>query len=164
MAHCSSGIAAPHTNEPPRRRDTTNKSIIGLQNFFAVVRFNNFCFSVKTFCPVITALSKFNLHLLPFGKYKIAYLHLLVKRKYKRKSRFFANRAAIQYKDLKNVFVSNQAGTPAAPTPPRQHPRRSAGEKKSRRPRGEIGSSVKVADPRRKVAKSFGRKSQSRST
>ena len=51
--------------------------------------------------------------------------------------------------------LSDQAGTPAAPTPPRLHPRRSAGEKKSRRPRGEIGSSVKVADPRRKVAKSF---------
>jgi hypothetical protein len=58
------------------------------------------------------------LHLLPFGKYKIAYLHLLVKRKYKRKSRFFANTAAIQYKGLKNVFISDQTGTPAAPTPP----------------------------------------------
>jgi hypothetical protein len=44
------------------------------------------------------------LHLLPFGKYKIAYLHLLVKRKYKRKSRFFANTAVIPYKGLKKCF------------------------------------------------------------
>jgi hypothetical protein len=65
------------------------------------------------------SLFKVHLHLLSFGKYKIAYLHLLVKRKYKRKSRFFANAAAIQYKGLKNVFVSDQAGTPAAPTLPR---------------------------------------------
>ena len=47
---------------------------------------------------------KVHLHLLPFGKYKIAYLHLLVKRKYKIKSRFFANTAAIQYKGLKKCF------------------------------------------------------------
>ena len=33
------------------------------------------------------------------------------------------------------------------------------GKGKAADPVGEIGSSVKVADPRRKVAKSFGRKS-----
>ena len=39
-----------------------------------------------------------NLRLLAFGNCNIAYLHLLVKRKCKRKSRFFVNKAAIQYK------------------------------------------------------------------
>ena len=53
----------------------------------------------------------------------------------------------------------DQAGTPAAPTPSRWNPPPISRERKSRRPRGEIGSSVKVADPRQKVAKSFGRKS-----
>lgn len=48
---------------------------------------------------------------------------------------------------------------------PRQRPRRpggthaAPGKGKAADPVGEIGSSVKVADPRRKVAKSFGRKS-----
>jgi hypothetical protein len=97
------------------------------------------------------------LRLLPFGKYKIAYLHLLVKRKYKRKSRFFANTAAIQYKGLKNVFAFRSGRNPgsahAAPVEPAaDQPKK----RKSRRPREEIGSSVKVV-------KSFGRKSQSRS-
>ena len=60
--------------------------------------------------------------------------------------------------------VSDQAGTPAAPTPPRWNPPPiSRGKKKAPTPEREIGSSVIVADPRRKVAKSFGRKSQSRS-
>lgn len=59
--------------------------------------------------------------------------------------------------------LPDQAGTPAAPTPPQQNPPPiSRGKEKPPTPVGEIGSSVKVADPRRKVAKSFGRKSQSR--
>lgn len=100
---------------------------------------------------------KVHLHLLPFGKYKIAYLHLLVKRKYKRKSRFFANTAAIQYKGLKNVFVSDQARTPAAPTPPRWNPPPiSRGKGKPPTPWGDrqLCQSRKVV--RAKVAKSFG--------
>jgi hypothetical protein len=100
------------------------------------------------------------LHLLPFGKYKIAYLHLLVKCKYKRKSSFFANTAAIQYKGLKNVAAFRSGRNPgsahAAPVEPAAD---QMGKEKSRRPPWEIGSSVKVADPRQKVAKSFGRKS-----
>ena len=60
--------------------------------------------------------------------------------------------------------LSDQAGTPAAPTPPRWNPSPiSRGKEKLPTPEREIGSSIKVADPRRKVAKSFGRKSQSRS-
>jgi hypothetical protein len=62
------------------------------------------------------------LHLLVFCKYKIAYLHLLVKRKYKRKSRFFANAAVIQYKGLKNVPAFRSGRNPgsahAAPVEP----------------------------------------------
>jgi hypothetical protein len=54
------------------------------------------------------------LRLLPFGKYKIAYLHLFVKRKYKRKSKFFANRAAIQYKGLKNVTAFRSGRNPGS--------------------------------------------------
>jgi hypothetical protein len=100
------------------------------------------------------------LHLLPFGKYKIAYLHLLVKRKYKRKSIFFANTAAIQYKGLKKCFHfrsdRNPGSAHAAPVEPAAD---QPGKGKAADPVGEIGSSVKVADPRRKVAKSFGRKS-----
>jgi hypothetical protein len=100
------------------------------------------------------------LHLLPFGKYKIAYLYLLVKRKYKRKSRFFANTAAIQYKGLKNVSAFRSGRNPgsahAAPVEPAAD---QPGKKKPPTPEREIGSSVKVADPRRKVVKSFGRKS-----
>lgn len=53
---------------------------------------------------------------------------------------------------------------------PRQRPRRPGepaadqpGKKKPPTSEREIGSSVIVADPRRKVAKSFGRKSQSHS-
>jgi hypothetical protein len=65
---------------------------------------------------------KVHLRLLPFGKYKIAYLHLLVKRKCKRKSRFFANVADIQYKGLKNVFAFRSGRNPgsahAAPVEP----------------------------------------------
>ena len=102
---------------------------------------------------------KVHLHLLPFGKYNIAYLHLLVKRKYKRKSRFFANTAVIQYKGLKNVFTFRSGRNPgsahAAPVEPAAD---QPGKEKAADP-VEIGSSVKVADPRRKVAKSFGRKS-----
>ena len=56
--------------------------------------------------------------------------------------------------------LSNQAGTPAAPTPPPVEPAADQpGKKKPPTPEREIGSSVKVADPRRKVVKSFGRKS-----
>lgn len=56
--------------------------------------------------------------------------------------------------------LSDQAGTPAAPTPPRWNPPPIRWVKrKAADPPWEIGSSVKVADPRRKVAKSFGRKS-----
>ena len=56
--------------------------------------------------------------------------------------------------------LSDQAGTPAAPTPPRWNPAADQpGKKKPPTPEREIGSSVIVADPRRKVAKSFGRKS-----
>ena len=55
---------------------------------------------------------KVHLHLLPFCKYKIAYLHLLVKRKYKRKSRFFVNRAAIHYKGRKNVAPAADQAEP----------------------------------------------------
>lgn len=68
--------------------------------------------------------------------------------------------ATIQYKGLKNVpaFKSGRnpgsahaaAGEPAADQ---------LGKKKPPTPEREIGSSVIVADPRRKVAKSFGRKS-----
>jgi hypothetical protein len=65
---------------------------------------------------------KVHLHLLVFCKYKIAYLHLPVKRKYKRKSRFFANTAAIQYKGLKNVSAFRSGRNPgsahAAPVEP----------------------------------------------
>jgi hypothetical protein len=103
---------------------------------------------------------KVHLHLLVFCKYKIAYLHLLVKRKYKRKSRFFANTAAIQYKGLKNVSTFKSGRNPgsahAAPVEPAAD---QPGKKKPPTPEREIGSSVIVADPRRKVAKSFGRKS-----
>lgn len=73
-----------------------------------------------------------DLHLLHFGNYNIAYLHLLVNSKSKRKSRFFVSGAAIHYKGQKRR--PNQAGPPAAPTPPRGNPRR-PGEKKSHRPR-----------------------------
>jgi hypothetical protein len=50
-------------------------------------------------------------------------LHLLVKRKYKRKSRFFANTATIQYKGLKkNVSAFRSGRNPdsahAAPVEP----------------------------------------------
>ena len=56
--------------------------------------------------------------------------------------------------------VFDQARTPAAPTPPPVKPAADQpGKGKAADPVGEIGSSVKVADPRRKVAKSFGRKS-----
>ena len=100
---------------------------------------------------------KVHLHLLVFCKYKISYLHLLVKRKYKRKSRFFANTAAIQYKGLKNVFAfrsgRNPGSTHAAPVEPAAD---QMGKGKAADPVGEIGSSAKVADPRQKVAKSLG--------
>ena len=96
---------------------------------------------------------KVHLHLLPFGKYKIAYLHLLVKRKYKRKSRFFANTAAIQYKGLKNVPAFRSGRNPGnAHATPIKLAADQPGEKKPPTPEREIGSSVKVA-------KSFGRKS-----
>lgn len=56
--------------------------------------------------------------------------------------------------------LSNQAGTPgsahAAPVEPAAD---QPGKKKPPTPEREIGSSVIVADPRQKVAKSFGRKS-----
>lgn len=58
--------------------------------------------------------------------------------------------------------LSDQAGTPgsahAAPVEPAAN---QPGKGKAADPVGEIGGSVKVADPHRKVAKSFGRKSQS---
>ena len=63
------------------------------------------------------------MHLLPFGKYKITYLHLLVKCKCKRKSRFFANRAAIHYKGRKKMLHPppirpNPGSAHAAPVEP----------------------------------------------
>lgn len=60
--------------------------------------------------------------------------------------------------------LSDQAGTPAAPhAAPVEPAVDQPGKKKPPTSEREIGSSVIVADPRRKVAKSFGRKSQSRS-
>ena len=55
-----------------------------------------------------------------------------------------------------------QAGTPGSAHAAPVRPEPAAGQpgkRKSRRSREEIGSSVKVVDPHRKVAKSFGRKS-----
>ena len=56
--------------------------------------------------------------------------------------------------------LSDQAGTPgSAHAAPVELAAVQSGEKKPPTPEREIGSSVIVADPRRKVAKSFGRKS-----
>jgi hypothetical protein len=78
---------------------------------------------------------KVHLHLLPFCKYKIAYLHLLVKRKYKRKSRFFVNMAAIQYKGLKNVPAFKSGRNPGSAHAAPVNPPPISWERKSRRPR-----------------------------
>ena len=56
--------------------------------------------------------------------------------------------------------LSDQAGTPgSAHAAPVESAADQPGKKKPPTPEREIGSSVKVADPRRKVVKSFGRKS-----
>jgi len=110
---------------------------------------------------MLLPLSRFNLHLLPFSKYKIAYLHLLVKRKHKRKSRFFVNAGYTLYRQKSAADLHQPRQRPPIPAdhagerdglPPAQK-----GERAADLPERETGSSVivvglfsKVADHSRK--------------